>query len=61
MAMQQGRLVTCPSRILTISASMKMTGETRGRLAHSVISATTASVIREMVSFDTLEPYTSAR
>jgi hypothetical protein len=44
-------------------ASMKMTGYTgsRGRSRHSVISATTVSVIREMVSLLTVAPYTSAK
>lgn len=42
---------------------MKITGYTwsRGRLAHSVISAVTLSTIREMVSLDTVTPYTSAK
>ena len=44
-------------------ASMKMTGYTRsrGRLAHSAMSATTLSVIREIVSLLTFAPYTSAK
>jgi hypothetical protein len=53
-----GRLVTCPSRILTWIASMNTTGYTdsNGRLHQSVISPMTLSVIREMVSFDTVAP-----
>jgi len=41
-----GRFATTPSRIFTISASMKTTGYTgsSGRLCHSVSSSTTASV-----------------
>jgi hypothetical protein len=58
-----GRLATCPSRILTWMASMNTTGctDSRGRLYHSVISPITLSVIREMVSLDTVAPYTSAK
>jgi hypothetical protein len=48
---------------LTTIASMNTATYTRssGRLSHSVMSASTASVILEIVSFDTCAPYTSAR
>ncbi|CAM3343605.1 hypothetical protein WIMU106979_26745 [Williamsia muralis] len=53
-----GRFVTCPSRTFTCTASMNITGYTRssGRFCHSVISPTTLSVMREIVSFDTDAP-----
>jgi hypothetical protein len=54
---------TWPSRILTWIASMNTTGhpDSGGRLHQSVIFPTTLSVIRDMVSFDTVAPYTSAK
>ena len=49
---------TCPSRILTKIASMNTTGYTAssGRLHNSVISPITLSVIRLMLSLDTVAP-----
>jgi hypothetical protein len=58
-----GRLATRPSRIFTKITSTNSTGYTRssGRLCQSAISASTVSVIRVIVSFETLAPYTSAK
>ena len=47
-----------PSRIFTCKASMNTAAYTRsnGRVCQAVISSTTRSVIREIVSFDTDAP-----
>jgi hypothetical protein len=63
IATYTGRLVTCPSRTLTMIASMNTTGYTlsSGRSRHSVISSITLSVILDIVSLLTVAPYTSAK
>ena len=52
MATHTGRFATCESRTSTTIASIKSTGQTasRGRFCHTAMSATTSSVIFEIVS-----------
>ncbi len=58
IAAYMGRLATCPSRTLTMIASMKIAAYTgsNGRVDHVCISSITASVMRLIVSLDTLTP-----
>lgn len=53
-----GLLATDPSRILTWTASMKITGQTAssGRFCHSAMPSSTLSVIVEIVCRDTSAP-----
>jgi hypothetical protein len=58
MGTYTGRFATWPSRTFTTIASMKIATYTgsSGRCDHYSISATTLSVIRDTVSFDTDAP-----